>query len=190
MFKGDERCAGGHRSDVTEVYRRAREADPTAEFNAFDLVTGQVVDLDLRSTSAASDESSAPRRGRPRLGVIAREVTLLPRHWEWLATRPGGASATLRRLIEEARKADKDQDAGRRAAEAAYRFMLTMAGDRPGFEEASRALFAGDYAKLESIVDGWPTDIRDQISQLLNEQPIVHWTPENGRTGLPDPAAD
>ena len=91
--------------------------------------------------------------------MVAREVTLLPRHWEWLARQPGGASITLRRLVEAARKGDTGAADARARTEAAYRFMAAMAGDLPGFEEAARALFAGDRARLEIHMSQWPPDI-------------------------------
>src|SRR4029079_4156101 len=78
------------------------------------------------SPDVETDETAAaePRgRGRPRLGVVAREGTLLPRHWEWLGTQPGGASVVLRKLVEEARRANGDADRTRAARDAAYRFM-------------------------------------------------------------------
>jgi hypothetical protein len=118
---------------------------------------------------AAADHLSAPEprgRGRPKLGVVAREVTLLPRHWEWLGTQPGGASVALRKLVEEARRASGDRDRSRAARDAAYHFMSTMAGNLPGFEEASRALFADDRRRFAGLIAGWPEDIRDHIVKL------------------------
>lgn len=112
-------------------------------------------------------ESLTPRaRGRPRLGVIAREVTLLPRHWEWLAAQPGGASAAVRRLVDEARRTHAARDQRRRASESAYRFMSAMAGNEPGFEEATRALFAGDAARFTELTARWPRDVRDHVRAL------------------------
>ena len=98
--------------------------------------------------------------GRPRLGVVAREVTLLPRHWEWLGTQPGGASAALRRLVESARRDGAGKDRVRAAQESAYRFMLAVAGNEPGFEEATRALFAGHAARFGECLAAWPPDVR------------------------------
>jgi hypothetical protein len=147
----------------------------------FDDATGVVVDLDLRGDTAAivsrladraRDESSARTRrkpadadapargrGRPRLGVVAREVTLLPRHWDWLAAQSGGASQALRRIVDEARRNDGGKTQRRAAQEAAYRFMTTMAGDLAGFEEASRALFAGDERRFIEQTAAWPEDV-------------------------------
>ena len=128
----------------------------------FDRETGRVVDIDPRFPPS----EEGPRPGRPKLGVTPREVTLLPRHWEWLATQPGGASVALRKLVEQARKSHSQTDRLRCAQERAYRFMSTMAGDFPGFEEASRALFANDPLRLKELIAGWPEDVRDHALAL------------------------
>jgi uncharacterized protein len=119
---------------------------------------------DSLSTDARVSE---PRgRGRPKLGVVSREVTLLPRHWEWLATQPGGASVALRKLVEEARRTHAEQDRRRKAQERAYHFMSAMAGDMPGFEEATRALFANDQRRFRQLIAAWPDDVRDHAIAL------------------------
>ena len=107
--------------------------------------------------------------GRPRLGVIAREVTLLPRHWEWLNAQPGGASATLRKMVEIARKENRGDDARRASQNAAYTFMNALAGDLPGYEEATRALFAGDRERFHALTADWPADIRDHARTLADD---------------------
>ena len=137
----------------------------------FDAVTSEPVEIDLRGTvddvlarlgAAAGDAPPAPRSpGRPKLGVVAREVTLLPRHWEWLASQPGGASVTLRKLVEAARKEQRRDDRRRAAQEATYRFALAMAGDEPGFEESMRALYAGDARALRGAHRVLAADVRD-----------------------------
>lgn len=118
--------------------------------------------------AATTDEADATRRGRgrPKLGVVAREVTLLPRHWTWLNAQPGGASAALRKLVEQARRGNGDGDRRRAGQEAVYRFMHAIAGDRPGFEAAARALFAGDLGRLEDAIADWPHDIREHATML------------------------
>jgi uncharacterized protein len=114
---------------------------------------------------AAPAEAATGGRGRPRLGVVAREVTLLPRHWEWLAAQRGGASVTLRRLVDQARQGDTG--ATRRSAqESAHRFMTAMAGDAAGFEEALRALYAGDAARFDEFTTSWPADVRQHARAL------------------------
>lgn len=105
--------------------------------------------------------------GRPKLGVVAREVTLLPRHWEWLADQPGGASAALRKLVERARRTGAAGDRRRRRLEAAYRFISAIAGDRPGFEAASRALFAGDRRRFQHLIRRWPVGVREHANRLV-----------------------
>jgi uncharacterized protein len=113
-------------------------------------------------------------RGRPKLGVIAREVTLLPRHWDWLATQPGGASVALRKLVEEARRTHAEQDRRRKAQERAYHFMSAMAGDMPGFEEATRALFANDRARMSELIGAWPKDVRNHAIALAFDETHRH----------------
>jgi hypothetical protein len=139
----------------------------------FDDATGRTVELDLRGSVedvlarlAPAATSSKPARGRPKLGVTAREVTLLPRHWDWLATQPGGASAALRRLVDQARRETGDADAIRQVHEATYRVMTALAGDLPGYEEATRALFAGDQARFADLTAPWPADIGDYVRSL------------------------
>ena len=119
------------------------------------------------AAAAKPEAPAAPRgRGRPQLGVVAREVTLLPRHWTWLNAQPGGASVALRKLVEAARRGNGDGDRRRAGQEAVYRFMHAIAGDQPGFEAAARALFAGDLGKLEDAIADWPQDIREHATML------------------------
>lgn len=151
----------------------------------FNDATGRAIDLDLRGTAdeiraryaAAPADASAPAgeptgegeprgRGRPKLGVVSREVTLLPRHWDWLATQPGGASVALRKLVEDARRTHAAADRRRDAQARAYHFMSAIAGDLPGFEEAARALYANDLARLAELIAGWPDDVRDHALAL------------------------
>jgi hypothetical protein len=140
----------------------------------FDEQTGQQVDFDFRGTAAevlARAEAGKRRTGpgRPKLGVISREVTLLPRHWEWLEEQPSGISAALRRLVDEARKHEPGKQRARRAREAVSKIMWAIAGNFPGFEEASRALFAKDQARFEDLIAGWPDDIRQYLLRSVNE---------------------
>jgi uncharacterized protein len=146
--------------------------------------TSEVIDVDYRGTGRevlqrlgerlattrppiSQSEPATPRGpGRPRLGVVAREVTLLPRHWLWLSGQPGGASVALRRLVDEARRANVGRDRVRRSQEVAYRFMSVMAGNQPGFEEAIRALFRGDRDRFEEQVAGWPADVSAHAKKL------------------------
>ena len=98
--------------------------------------------------------------------MVAREITLLPRHWDWLAQQKGGASVAIRKLVDEARRNNEGSDRIRLAQEAAYRFMSTMAGNRPHFEEAIRALFANDAPRFEQLIAEWPADVRDHAARL------------------------
>jgi hypothetical protein len=186
-FEGSRRLVSGPLAEVALVVKRAerRASEPVTIFSD---VTGRAIDLDLRGsdeeilerlpqarTAAVAPDvaPTGPRgRGRPRLGVVAREVTLLPRHWEWLNAQPGGASVALRKLVESARRASSDMDRSRTARDAAYHFMAAMAGNLPGFEEASRALFADDHQKFAGLIAAWPDDIRDHVARLAFDDAV------------------
>lgn len=152
---------------------RAAHEHREASSLIFDDQTGQLIELDLRGSVEdvlarlpPVAERSKPARGRPKLGVVAREVTLLPRHWDWLATQPGGSSAALRRLVDQARRESGPSDAARQAQEVTYRVMTTLAGDLPGYEEATRALFADDRIGFNQLTADWPGDIGDYVRKL------------------------
>jgi hypothetical protein len=172
-FEGPRRLQSGLLAEVALAVKRVegRSAQPIAIFSD---ATGRAIDLDLRGSDAEivarlphAEQAIQPRgRGRPKLGVVAREVTLLPRHWEWLNAQPGGASVSLRKLVDAARRTHGDTDRARAARDAAYHFMAAMAGDLPHFEEASRALFAADRQKFERLIAAWPGDIRDHLVRL------------------------
>jgi len=187
-FEGQRRLVAGALADVALAVKRAEQQRAAEPILIFDDKTGRAIDLDLRGddnavlarlpkpiptatppAGVAADGASQnePRgRGRPRLGVVAREVTLLPRHWEWLNSQPGGASVALRKLVEQARRANGDAERHRAAREAAYHFMSAMAGNLAGFEEAARALFADDRRSFTRLVAPWPADIRDHVVKL------------------------
>jgi uncharacterized protein len=177
-FEGRKRIASGALADVAAKVKDAMESETVQPVLIYDDATGRLIDIDTRKfetpqptetveePSAAEGQQENRGRGRPRLGVVAREVTLLPRHWEWLATQPGGASVALRKLVDEARRTSGDRDRLRAAQEAAYQFMSSMAGDFPGFEEASRALFANDRRRFGELVASWPEDVRDHAVKL------------------------
>jgi hypothetical protein len=184
-FAGTRQIATGGLNEVALKAQEAMDRDPSASVLIFDDITSHAIEVDLRGPPedlqrriaavepvpvpagelAASGES--PRGpGRPKLGVVAREVTLLPRHWEWLATQPGGASVALRKLVEEARKANQSKDRLRLAQESSYRFISAMAGNEPGFEEAARALFAGNQERFAELVAAWPVDVGNHAKRL------------------------
>lgn len=192
-FSGKHKVAAGTLHALAQALKGLVARDPAAQILIFDDATGNQVDLNLhgsldevlqrlpqpRPATAAPNEADAPARartadaavptrtaGRPKLGVVAREITLLPRHWEWLATQPGGASVALRKLVEHAQRDNKAADAQRQAREAAYKVMNALAGDEAGFEEASRALFAGRLDAFLDSVQTWPADVREHVLQL------------------------
>ena len=196
-FEGSQCIATGALNDVAPVAKRAVDkwaaSNTPLAVLIFNDVTSEVIELDWRGSpdefatrlaaqaaamaaptaddqpaAETSSSSSSPRGpGRPKLGVVAREVTLLPRHWEWLGTQSGGASVALRKLVEDASRASGVQDRVRQCRAVGYKFMSTMAGHEPGFEEASRALFAGDQAGLDARIAGWPVDVQAHLRKVL-----------------------
>lgn len=185
-FDHTRRIAWGSYLSVALALKAYDRAHADASVLVFDDATGKQIDFDLRGSEEeirarlqkrfSAGEVDAPRTpGRPKLGVVAREVTLLPRHWDWLAEQPGGASVTLRKLVEEARRGGLTGKAKLRVLqERAYRFMSAMAGNFPNFEEASRALFADDMLRLRELIAGWPKDVRDHLLRLCTDsEPIT-----------------
>jgi uncharacterized protein len=183
-FRGHRLIKSGALPVVALAVKHALEQNPVEPVLIFDDRTGRSIDIDTRGddadvlarfsadlsldpTNEASVDAKEPRgRGRPKLGVVSREVTLLPRHWEWLSMQPGGASVALRKLIEEARRTNSGRDSARAAQERAYHFMSAMSGDMPGFEEASRALFANDKPAFKARIAAWPADVRTHLEKL------------------------
>jgi hypothetical protein len=184
-FEGDRCIAAGDLRSVVTAAKATLDRRKDASILVFDGGTSAPIDIDFRGSiedvmarlpdiaaapAAVEEEDAAlpvPRGpGRPRLGVVAREVTLLPRHWEWLAQQSGGASVALRKLVDQARRTGEDKDRVRRAQDATYRFMSVMAGDKPNYQDAIRALFAGDPTGFERLIAEWPTDVRDHASRL------------------------
>lgn len=159
VFHKNAVLARGTPDEVLPAMREQQPLERAGDLLAFDDETGRQIDFDLRP-----EAQPAPRpRGRPSLGVEAKEVTLLPRHWAWLAEQRGGASATLRKLVEEA------LSKGRTAKDhhdTAFRFLNVMAGDLPGFEEAVREIYAGNKVGYDHYSYDWPRDIRDHGRRL------------------------
>ncbi len=151
----------------------------------FDDIDAELIDVDYRGSvddvlcriserpakhaiqTEESQENTKPTGpGRPKLGVVGREITLLPRHWEWLDRQSGGASVALRKLVEQARKANADKERADMAKTAANRFLFTVAGNFPGLEETTRALFAGDKVGFLKQTEPWPEDVRNFALRL------------------------
>jgi uncharacterized protein len=171
-FSGTQRICKGSLEEVRQAVKKAIVDPRSAHLPTpwiFNATTGELIDVDLElpiGGDAPVQGASSPGPGRPRLGVVAREVTLLPRHWEWLKSQPGGASVALRKLVEVARKSASVTDEIRIAQAALYRFMSAMAGNLEGFEEASRALFANDSSRFNELIGPWPGDIVEQLHAM------------------------
>ena len=191
-FAGMRCVAAGPLEQVAAKAKEVIDHGERAPVLIFDDGTSQPIEVDFRGTAAdvlsrlarmdstetgCAPEADGPRGpGRPKLGVVAREVTLLPRHWDWLNAQPGGASVALRKLVETARRANEGKDRVRQAQEAAYRFMSAMAGNEPGFEEAARALFANEEQRFDQMTEAWPIDVRNHARKLAAvafESPIA-----------------
>ena len=151
-FRGFQHIASG---SLPQVYAAAGQ-----ECLIFDRETGRLVDVDPRFPP----KEDGPRPGRPKLGVIPREVTLLPRHWDWLATQPGGASVALRQLVEQASRDPKSRQ--RQLRDAAYRLATALVGNAPGYEEAMRALYAGAAEDFAAHIEAWPEDVRRTLEEM------------------------
>ena len=188
-FEGHRLIASGELPAVALAVKEVLARGEQAPVLVFDDATAAPVEFDLRGTAedivarlnhaalaadsdydasndAAADPGTPRGRGRPKLGVVAREVTLLPRHWDWLNAQPGGASVALRKLVETARAAGEDRDRKRAAQEAVYRFMTALAGNLPDYEDATRALYAGDRSRFEEKIAQWPEDVRAYALRL------------------------
>jgi hypothetical protein len=186
-FEGTRRIASGVLEQVALTTKAVMDRGAGAPVLIFDDRTGEQLEVDFRGTAAdvvarlaaptgtnagagarEAEPAAEPARGpgRPKLGVVAREVTLLPRHWDWLNRQPGGASVALRKLVEDARRVYQGRDRVRQSQEAAYRFMSALAGNEPGFEEAARALFAGDPKRFDEHTASWPADVRHYARAL------------------------
>lgn len=181
-FAGHKQVVSGDAEAMIAGVKRYLDRHPDEGVLVFEDRTGRQIDFDLRGTVEEAQarlaehplfaaDKAPPRTGpgRPKLGVVSREVSLLPRHWEWLETQPEGASGALRRLVEEARKKGRGPALAKAAREAAGKFMWTMGGDLPGFEEASRALYARDQERLDRLIKKWPRDVRKHVERLVAE---------------------
>jgi hypothetical protein len=174
-FDGPQRIAQGTLADVARATNLRLDAGATGPLLVFDERDSRPIEIDLRGSvddvlarlpSATPAEPASRGPGRPKLGVVPREVTLLPRHWDWLGQQPGGASAVLRRLVEHAIRQGGAKERARHAVESVDRFMRVMAGDAPGYEEASRAFYRGERERFAALVTDWPADVRIHLQQL------------------------
>lgn len=166
--------ASGPLADVVRAAKLALDAGAGEPLLIFDDHDSRQIEVDFRGTMAevlarlpGAGAATVRGPGRPKLGVVPREITLLPRHWDWLATQPGGASAVLRRLVEQASRDGDAKDRARHAVESVDRFMRVVGGDLPGYEEASRAFYRGDRAGFARLIDTWPTDVRSHLQSLV-----------------------
>jgi hypothetical protein len=176
-FEGTHRLFHGSLEEVVLKIKKRLGKSENSSVLIFSDSTGKTMDFNFQGSEkdvlkrlevyVSKDETrEASGPGRPKLGVISREVSLLPRHWEWLATQPGGASATIRKLIEEARKKSSGTVSAKQVQERVYRLMSVIAGDMAGYEEALRALYKGDKKLFSHHIKEWPRDVRDYLAEM------------------------
>jgi hypothetical protein len=191
-FEGNRRIAIGTLAEVARKTKHLIDRESGSSILIFDASSSRQIELDFRGSiddvikritqPTAPVEENRKGPGRPKLGVVPREVTLLPRHWDWLATQPGGASVTLRKLVEEARKKNAEKDRKREEQEATYRFISVMAGNEPGYEEALRALYADKRDDFDRHTNPWPKDIKSHARHLAHK--AMSETMDTEKTGL------
>lgn len=180
-FEGDKLvCKGGLPDVILKLKRRMGKAENSSVL-IFSDATGNTMDFHFQgsekdvlkrleifasddATDVPAEEAAGP--GRPRLGVVSREVSLLPRQWEWLASQCGGASAILRRLVDEERKRSTGGDTVKKHQERTYKFISVMAGDRKGYEDALRALYRKDQKAFNLHIGEWPPDVKAHAQRL------------------------
>ncbi|EIL92130.1 DUF2239 family protein [Rhodanobacter spathiphylli] len=174
-FDGPQRIGQGALADVARAAKQRLDAGAAGPLLVFDERDSRPIEIDFRGSvddvlarlaPATPAEPANRGPGRPKLGVVPREVTLLPRHWDWLGQQPGGASAVLRRLVEQSIRQGGAKERARQAIESVDRFMRVMAGDEPGYEEASRAFYRGDRERFGALIAAWPADVSAHLQQL------------------------
>lgn len=184
-FSGSARIAHGSLQEVAETVKQRIGKASHADALIFSDLTGKLMEIDfhgspkdvLKRLEVFQADAAGPRDpdapagpGRPRLGVVSREVSLLPSQWEWLASQPGGASGTLRRLVDAAKRKTSDAPTVAQLQERVYRFLSAMAGDWPGYEDVLRALYRRDGTRFSSGLAAWPADVRRHAMRLA--QPL------------------
>ena len=185
-FSGDRLIAFGSLADVLRASKGHVDLSDDPRLLIFEDRSGRQLDFDLSGTltdvlQRALPAPPRPGPGRPKLGVVSREVSLLPRHWEWLEEQQQGISAGLRRLVDEARKRNPHEQRARKGREALSKFMTAMAGNLPNYEEATRALFASDNSRFEELIAEWPEDVRAHLLRVLEDS----LAPESSDEGEP-----
>lgn len=178
-FKKEKLIAEGDLKKVILKTKRELMRSPESAILIFSNETGKTMDFNFQGSEnevlsrlevflepKIEIDPKEKKVGRPSLGVISREVSLLPKHWEWLACQSGGASAEIRRLVEKAMKQTQAASTVKMAQEKTFRFLNTIAGNFPNFEEAIRSLYRRDLNAFEQIIKFWPVDIKDHALHL------------------------
>lgn len=178
-FSGDIKISSGPILKVAEATKKHLIKKPNSDIQIFDHDTGQFLEVDFRGSlsqvvermkkSFIIETEKIRGPGRPKLGVVSKEITLLPKHWDWLNLQANGASGSIRKLIDEAMKRNVAKDELKRSQNSVYKFMTIMAGNYPLYEEALRAFYANDNAKFKYIITNWPKDVRDHLLKMTDQ---------------------
>lgn len=180
-FDNTSIIAHGSLRDVILKTKKILGKSENSSFLIFSDSTGKTIDFNFQGTekeilkrleifvSNSDEKIELARPGRPKLGVISREISLLPRHWEWLATQSSGASSSIRNLIEDAIKKSTSKVSLKQQQEKVYRVMTTLAGDLDGYEEAIRSLYKRDRESFIKFTKGWSKDLRSYLEKLTND---------------------
>ena len=183
---GPTSCIGqGELTDVALAAHRFLRTHPDQSALILQDSTCQIIDLDLSGDEALLERKANHYPIRSQAPVpdskdpITGEITLLPRHWQWLAEQGGNASATLRRLIDEARRDPKQKadNECRRRQQLTYRFCQALCGDFQGYEDALRALYAADKDSFKTHISTWPADFALRAEALA--EPIWATVPSS-----------
>lgn len=171
-FSGSRLLATGPLPVVLAAAYPFRDNSPSPLL-IFSHTDGHQADFNWQGTleeviARASPAAVRTGPGRPKLGVVSTEVTLLPRHWDWLNSQPARASGTIRRLVDQAMAREAGNEKRRR--EVLGTILWALAGNEPGFEEASRALYSGNIERLKTLVSAWSGSLGEFVSWWVSGQ--------------------
>lgn len=177
-FDGSKIISQGTLAHIALSLKQKTREQKTATLLVFSDLTGRQIDIDLSGTDkqvldrlkvySPQELQANTGAGRPKLGVMPREISLLPNHWEWLLNQDGGSSAVIRNLIDEKMKS-RSKDKVKSAQETTYKFLSAIAGDLPNFEEAIRFLYRKDKKKFSELISSWPKDIIKYSMMLASD---------------------
>lgn len=160
-FRGDTRIITDSLFNVALALQKQSEMNVLV----FNDQTGQQIDLDLSGSEddlkqRYTEVEYVKKVGRPKLGVISREITLQQKHWNWLDQQSSSASAVIRKLIDKELNDPSSESNIMLAKQAIDHFMLAMLGNMPNYEEATRALYQGNKSHFLALIHNYPKDLK------------------------------